>query len=105
MKKISALLILCILFISGCTNQGENQNMDYYLTGEITRIESDGFIIKSDDPTLEEAKVFIGEETTFINATKEELTLSSTIKIQYDGKVTRSIPPGIFALKIEKIEK
>ena len=68
------------------------------LGGEITEI-GDGYIVIMDS-VLGEVQVNLGDDTLYDGADLEELAVGQFIQVMYDGKMTRSLPPQVFALKV-----
>ena len=68
------------------------------LGGEITEI-GDGYIVIMDS-VHGMVQVNLGDDTLYDGADLEELAVGQFIQVMYDGKMTRSLPPQVFALKV-----
>ena len=79
--------------------QSEEVNTEVFeLSGEITEL-GDGFIVIV-DRVNGPVQVNLGDDTLYDGAEFEELAVSQFIQVMYDGKMTRSIPAQVYALKI-----
>ena len=110
-KLITAVLLLSLVpMLFACTCKGEDVNItEYELTGVITEI---GESIEIEADASQDAfgtyLVITGIETNYYNENneaikREDLKEGDHIRVTYNGQVTRSLPPQIFALKIQKI--
>ena len=68
------------------------------LGGQITEI-ADGYILIMDN-VHGAVQVNLGDDTLYDGADLEELNVGQYIQVMYDGKMTRSIPAQVYALKI-----
>lgn len=111
MKRLCLLFLILLLvpMLFACTSKGENVNIEYETTGTITEI---GESIEMEvDPNQNAAGTYLvitGMETSYYNEDgnsikRADLNVGDHIKVIFNGQVTRSLPPQIFALKIQKI--
>jgi hypothetical protein len=111
MKRLSFLFLILLLvpLLFACTSKGENVDIEYEITGTITEI---GETIEMEVDDGQNASgtylVITGKETDYYNENgdsikRNALNAGDHIKVTYNGQVTRSLPPQIFALKIQKI--
>ena len=68
------------------------------LGGQITEI-GEGYILIMDS-VHGAVQVNLGDDTLYDGADLEELNVGQYIQVMYDGKMTRSIPAQVYALKI-----
>lgn len=68
------------------------------LGGQITEI-GDGYILIMDN-VHGAVQVNLGDDTLYDGADLEELSVGQYIQVMYDGKMTRSLPAQVYALKI-----
>ena len=68
------------------------------LGGEITEI-GDGYIVIMDS-VHGMVQVNLGDDTLYDGADSDELAVGQYIQVMYDGKMTRSLPAQITALKV-----
>lgn len=68
------------------------------IDGQIVEIGEDYVLI--DSQTQGQVHVFISDDTIFEGVTRDELALGQIASILYDGKMTRSLPPQITALRV-----
>ena len=68
------------------------------LGGQITEI-ADGYILIMDS-VHGAVQVNLGDDTLYDGADLEELNVGQYIQVMYDGKMTRSIPAQVYALKV-----
>ena len=66
--------------------------------GMIVTVEEDHFIMQEKE--LGEIRVNFGAETVFEGVTAADLFFGQYVFVDFDGKMTRSIPPQIFAQKV-----
>ncbi len=90
------LLVLCLL-VSGAAAQGVQGET---LQGLITALETDGF--RMDDTVLGVVKVRLDAQLTAYEgiAARDRLAVGQYVYVQYNGNLTRSIPPQVTALKV-----
>ena len=111
MKRLCLLFLILLLvpMLFACTSKGENVNIEYEITGTITEMEESIEIeVDANQNASGTYLVITGTETNYYNENgdsikREDLIVGDHIKITYNGQVTRSLPPQIFALKIQKI--
>ena len=78
---------------------GEEAGAEVFeLGGEITEI-ADGYIVIV-DRVNGPVQVNLGDDTLYDGADLEELAVGQFIQVMYDGKMTRSIPAQVYALKV-----
>lgn len=78
---------------------GEEAGAEVFeLGGEITEI-ADGCIVIV-DRVNGPVQVNLGDDTLYDGADLEELAVGQFIQVMYDGKMTRSIPAQVYALKV-----
>ena len=68
------------------------------LGGQITE-SGDGYILIMDN-VHGAVQVNLGDDTLYDGADFEELSVGQYIQVMYDGKMTRSIPAQVYALKV-----
>ena len=68
------------------------------ISGEIKEI-GEGYILIMDS-VHGAVQVNLGDDTLYDGADLEELTVGQYIQVMYDGKMTRSIPAQVYALKV-----
>ena len=78
---------------------GEEAGAEVFeLGGEITEI-ADSYIVIV-DRVNGPVQVNLGDDTLYDGADLEELAVGQFIQVMYDGKMTRSIPAQVYALKV-----
>ena len=77
---------------------GEEAAEIFELGGEITEI-ADGYIV-IEDSVHGMVQVNLGDDTLYDGADPDELAVGQFIQVMYDGKMTRSLPAQITALKV-----
>ena len=97
--KIIALLLAAVLGLSACQAkpQVEDQPEITYadMAGVITEI-TDAYILIN-TPDQGEVQVNVGEQTVYEGTA---IAVGDYIHVTYDGKMTRSLPPQISALRV-----
>ena len=80
--------------------QAEEDGMTeiFELSGEITEITGEYLMLL--DKAQGEVQVNIGADTLYDGAADGELAVGQVAQILYDGKMTRSLPPQIYALRV-----
>lgn len=68
------------------------------LSGLIGEVTPEYLVIT--DAELGEVRVNLGEETVFEGVEHEALAVGQYVYIDYDGKMTRSLPPQVFAMRV-----
>jgi len=77
---------------------GEEAAEIFDLGGEITEI-ADGYIV-IEDSVHGMVQVNLGDDTLYDGADPDELAVGQFIQVMYDGKMTRSLPVQVYALKV-----
>ena len=110
MKKlvVIGLLVVCavIAFVTVSSEKQEViQEMEeaqgqetFRVEGLIATVEENNFIIQ--DATLGELRVNFDDTTVFEGVNAEDLFFGQYVFVDFDGKMTRSIPMQIFAQKV-----
>lgn len=118
LMALAALLLLCALVVLAENNTKEaapmaensapeatqtaepdaNEQDIYTLGGEVTEVGEDYFVIK--DAELGEVQVNFGDDSLFEGVEADELAAGQYVFVLYDGKMTRSLPPQVFALRV-----
>ena len=70
----------------------------FMLGGEITEV-GEGYFVMT-DAELGEVQVNLGDDSAFDGVEPDELTVGQFVYVIYDGKMTRSLPPQVFALRV-----
>jgi len=68
------------------------------LDGEVIEIGEGYFVINSS--IVGGVQVNFSEDSLFDGVQPEELAVGQFVQVMYDGKMTRSLPPQVFALKV-----
>ena len=68
------------------------------LAGEITEVTDAYFVLA--DGTMGEVQVNIGDDTQYEGVEASELAAGQYAVVIYDGKLTRSLPPQAYALRV-----
>ena len=68
------------------------------LGGEVTELGEDFFVMT--DAELGEVQVNLGDDSAFDGVEPDELAVGQYVYVIYDGKMTRSLPPQVFALRV-----
>lgn len=68
------------------------------LDGEVIEIGEGYFVMNSS--VMGGVQVNFGEDSLFEGVEPEMLAIGQFIQVMYDGKMTRSLPPQVFALKV-----
>lgn len=68
------------------------------ISGAIVELGEDYFVIC--DALLGDVQVNYSDDTLFEGTQADELALSQVVCVLYDGKMTRSLPPQVFALNV-----
>lgn len=110
MKKLImiGLAVVCVV-IAAVTVTGEKQNVSLETTDakvqEATRVEGlivsvgEGHFIMQ-DKDLGEIQVNLSETTVFEGVEKADLAFGQYVFVDFDGKMTRSLPPQIAGMKV-----
>lgn len=80
------------------TAEGEEETQIVEITGEVIETGEEYFILKDD--VLGEVQVNYGDDTMFDGIEMDEFSTSQYAVVLYDGKMTRSLPPQIYALRV-----
>ena len=70
----------------------------YELTGEVTQA-ADGYFVML-DAMHGEVQVNIGDDTLYDGAESGEVAVGQFVTVLYDGKMTRSLPAQVYALRV-----
>lgn len=70
----------------------------FMLGGEVTEV-GEGYFVMA-DAELGEVQVNLGDDSAFDGVEVDELTVGQYVYVIYDGKMTRSLPPQVFALRV-----
>ena len=70
----------------------------FMLGGEITEV-GEGYFVMT-DAELGEVQVNLGDDSAFDGVEPDELAVGQYVYVIYDGKMTRSLPPQVFALRV-----
>ena len=70
----------------------------YSLSGAVTEVGEDYFIMQ--DSLLGEVQVNFGEESVFEGVEADKLEVGQIVFVIYNGAMTRSLPPQVFALRV-----
>lgn len=70
----------------------------FMLGGEVTEL-GEGYFVMS-DAELGEVQVNLGDDTLFDGVEMDALAVGQYVYVLYDGKMTRSLPPQVFALRV-----
>ena len=70
----------------------------FMLGGEITEV-GEGYFVMT-DAELGEVQVNLGDDSAFDGVEQGELAVGQYVYVIYDGKMTRSLPPQVFALRV-----
>ena len=80
------------------TEQTEQEQEVFMLGGEVTELGEDFFVMT--DAELGEVQVNLGDDSAFDGVEPGELAVGQYVYVIYDGKMTRSLPPQVFALRV-----
>ena len=70
----------------------------FMLGGEVTEV-GEGYFVMN-DAELGEVQVNLGDDTLFDGVEPGTLAAGQVVYVLYDGKMTRSLPPQVFALRV-----
>lgn len=70
----------------------------FMLGGEVTDV-GEGYFVMA-DAELGEVQVNLGDDSAFDGVEMDELAAGQYVYVIYDGKMTRSLPPQVFALRV-----
>lgn len=70
----------------------------FMLGGEVTEV-GEGYFVMN-DAELGEVQVNLGDDTLFDGVEMDDLAVGQFVYVLYDGKMTRSLPPQVFALRV-----
>ena len=70
----------------------------FMLGGEVTEV-GEGYFVMN-DAELGEVQVNLGDDSAFDGVEPDELAVGQFVYVLYDGKMTRSLPPQVFALRV-----
>ena len=112
MKRIICILIIVLILpmLFACSKDNSNNDnvevmMEFNAT--ILEIENDSILVDTNDSNVfGKYTVNVGTVTKYYDAEgkdikKSDLKSSDKITVYYDGKVARSLPPQVYALKIQ----
>ena len=77
---------------------GETMIEVFELSGQITEILDGAIIIE--DKTHGAVQVNLGDDTLYDGADPDELAVGQYVQVMYDGKMTRSLPAQVYALRV-----
>ena len=77
---------------------GETMTEVFELSGQITEILDGAIVIH--DRTHGQVQVNLGDDTLYDGADFDELVVGQFVQVMYDGKMTRSLPAQVYALKV-----
>lgn len=77
---------------------GETMIEVFELSGEITEILDGAIIIE--DKSHGAVQVNLGDDTLYDGADPDELAVGQYVQVMYDGKMTRSLPAQVYALRV-----
>ena len=80
------------------TEQTEQEQEVFMLGGEVTELGEDFFVMT--DAELGEVQVNLGDDSAFDGVEPDKLAVGQYVYVIYDGKMTRSLPPQVFALRV-----
>ena len=80
------------------TEQTEQEQEVFMLGGEVTELGEDFFVMT--EAELGEVQVNLGDDSAFDGVEPDELAVGQYVYVIYDGKMTRSLPPQVFALRV-----
>ena len=100
MKKLFTLLLaLCLAVVPALSMAEESEEMDLVLEGFVTEILDDGFVM--DDADMGEIMLNTSDATVWDGfVTAETLEIGQYVTVQYDGRMTRSLPPQAHADRV-----
>ena len=85
--------------LTGEPEQTEQTEQEIFmLGGEVTELGEDFFVMT--DAELGEVQVNLGDDSAFDGVEPGELAVGQYVYVIYDGKMTRSLPPQVFALRV-----
>lgn len=70
----------------------------FMLGGEVTEV-GEGYFVMA-DAELGEVQVNLSDDSAFDGVELDELAAGQYVYVIYDGKMTRSLPPQVFALRV-----
>lgn len=70
----------------------------FMLGGEVTEV-GEGYFVMN-DAELGEVQVNLGDDSAFDGVEMDALAVGQFVYVLYDGKMTRSLPPQVFALRV-----
>ena len=78
---------------------GEEEDMEIFeLSGEVIELGEGYFVFM--DAQMGAVQANFGDDTFFEGVSAQEIALGQFVQVLYDGKMTRSIPAQVFALKV-----
>ena len=100
MNLVSILMaILVMLNLAPQSQSGGAQTQQVFaLSGIISQVEEQGLTLESEESG--QVLVNLSDETVFEGLEKDELRAGQYIFVDYDGKMTRSLPPQVSAQRI-----
>ena len=84
--------------VSAAPDIAEPEQEIFMLGGEVTQVGEDFFVMT--DAELGEVQVNLGDDTLFDGVEPGTLAAGQVVYVLYDGKMTRSLPPQVFALRV-----
>lgn len=98
MKKIILIVVTIALIVAGCaTDRVEEKNV---LTGTITEVSDNGFLMEADDQQKTPYQVQITDETVYSNGTSKDFVVNNTVKVEHTGDLMESYPVKINAKRV-----
>lgn len=100
MNLVSILMaVLMMLNLAPQSQSGGAQTQQVFaLSGIISQVEEQGLMLESEQSG--QVLVNLSDETVFEGLEKDELRAGQYIFVDYDGKMTRSLPPQVSAQRI-----
>lgn len=105
---IAALLVCCAAAVavyyvnhrdsSVVVTVEETEQEIFALSGEVVEAAEEYFVIA--DALQGDVQVNFGEETVFEGLLAEEVKVGAYVFVDYNGQMTRSLPPQVFALRV-----
>lgn len=76
-----------------------NEEMEIFeLTGQVIEVTDEYVVLRGNDGS--EMRVNIGDDTIYEGVEPGEIAVGSYVLVMHDGKMTRSLPPQVYALKV-----
>ena len=89
------MLVACNSADSGTSRRSGEDNMNPYFTGKVTEIYDDGCLLEVTD--VGNGNFWVGNKVKVNTVIKDcpDYEVGDLLKITFDGKVTRSLPPQV----------